>query len=427
MKRLSLFWAFLVGTLLLTSCQNAEEYVPQNTEADDRQTLILARSDKASSIAENYVREDENRLIAGFNSTNTDYYIQEQLYESGDNLAVDIYAGKNIDLLCLGSWIDPAPLYNKGLLCDLNVFIDNDTEVSRDDFVEPVLSVLETNGKLFQMPYNYFIESAVVRADLWGDDTDTSFDHIIEVAEKNGCTVPFYFTFDSYEFIPYITAEYIDYSAGTCSFNDGRFEEFLGFMKKYTDITSEIDSSDKLYDMFNRGEILLLSGGFAYFDQIEYDERDFGVKMKFIGFPSETENYHIANPQTSFAIFSQSEKQAGAFEFIKYYTSYDSYISKETGSSLGGGLSINKKALEHLCELSIEQNVLNLDEEQKRRNNEEIMQQIYTVNGAGNQSGNFIASVLSEETQLYFNGDKSAAEVCEIIQNRLTTYFEEQK
>lgn len=421
MKYFSLFLAFLIGTLLLTSCKKTKESVPENAETGGRQTLILARCSNENSID----KDNEDRLITGFNSTNADYYIQEQLYESSDNLSVDIYAGKTIDLLCLGTWIDPVPLYNKGLLCDLNGFIDNDTEVSRSDYVESVLTALEINGKLYQMPYDYTVESAIVRADLWGDDTDTSFEHIIEVSERNGCTVPFDFNFDSYGFIPYITSEYIDYSTGTCNFNDGRFEEFLGFMKQYTDITSKIDG-DELYNMFKRGEMLLTDGGFSGFNQIDYLEHEVGTKIKFVGFPSETENYHIVLPKTSFAIFSQSEKQADAFEFVKYYTSYDSYVSKETGSSLGGWLSINKKALEHFCERSIEENSYDLDEEQKRQNNEEIMRQINTVNGAGMRGGNIVAAVLSEETQLYFSGEKSAAEVCEIIQNRLNTYFNEQ-
>ena len=193
MKYFSLFLAFLIGTLLLTSCKKTKESVPENAETGGRQTLILARCSNENSID----KDNEDRLITGFNSTNADYYIQEQLYESSDNLSVDIYAGKTIDLLCLGTWIDPVPLYNKGLLCDLNGFIDNDTEVSRSDYVESVLTALEINGKLYQMPYDYTVESAIVRADLWGDDTDTSFEHIIEVSERNGCTVPFDFNFDS--------------------------------------------------------------------------------------------------------------------------------------------------------------------------------------------------------------------------------------
>ncbi|MDE7290157.1 MAG: hypothetical protein K2N71_11770, partial [Oscillospiraceae bacterium] len=58
---------------------------------------------------------------------------------------------------------------------------------------------------------------------------------------------------------------------------------------------------------------------------------------------------------------------------------------------------------------------------------DEILEQIYSVNGASSPVGNVIFPILSEETQMYFSGKKSAAEVCEIIQNRLSTYFNEQR
>ncbi|MDE7290155.1 MAG: extracellular solute-binding protein [Oscillospiraceae bacterium] len=419
MKRLALCMAIFMTAILMTSCKGGEE-IPESTEAGGRQTIILARSD-----TEDFNRDIVDRLIIGFNNTSEDYYIKEQLYNSGDNLSMDIYAGKQIDLLCLGDWIDITPLYSKELLCDLYGFIDSDTEISRGDYVEPVLTALETNGKLYQMPYDFSVESAIARADLWGDDNVMTFEHIIEVSEEKGCKIPFDFTFDSYNFIPYVSSNFIDFETGTCNFTDGKFEEFLGFMKQYTVKTADIDR-EELYNMFINGEVLLIDCGFAYFDQIDYLESDAGRKIKFVGFPSETKNYHLAVPETAFAIFSQSKKQQDAFEFIKYCTSYKAYVD-ESGAISGGALSINKKALEFYSERSVERNSYKLDEEQKRQNNEEIMRQIYSVNGSGTRSGGIVAAVLSEETQLYFKGEKSAAEVCEIIQNRLSTYFNEQR
>lgn len=415
-----LFIAILIVTIMLTSCKE-EDVVVQNLENDNKNPLILARSNK-----NDFSRDIIDRLIIGFNNTSNDYFIHEQLYDSNDNLSMDIYAGKQIDLLCLGNWIDPVPLYNKELLCNLYNFIDNDSEISRGDYVESVLTALEINNKLYQMPYDFSVESAIVKANLWGDDKDMSFEHIIEISERNGCEIPFDFTLESYSFIPYISSEYIDYSNGTCNFNDGRFAEFLVFINQYVNITSDIDR-EELYNMFISGEMLLMDCGFASFDQIDYLESDVGDKIKFIGFPSKTENYHIAVPETSFAIFSQSKKQSSAFEFIKYCTSYNAYIDQNGTLSGGYCLPINKKALERCSERSIEHNFYDLDKDQKKRNNEEIMRQIYSVNGFGTRSSNFVATILSEELKLFFKGDKTANEVCEIIQNRISTYFNEQK
>lgn len=116
MKHLTLCLALFVSTMLLTSCQH-EESAEKNTESGGKQPLIIAR------FAENDFSSDTaDRLIAGFNNTSNEYYIQEQLYETSDNLSVDIYAGKAIDLLYMGDWIDATPLFDKELLCDLYSF-----------------------------------------------------------------------------------------------------------------------------------------------------------------------------------------------------------------------------------------------------------------------------------------------------------------
>lgn len=421
MKRLALCMAVFMSAMLLTSCKGGNDDIPENTEVDGKQTLILARP--AEYTTDFYGTAD--RLVAEFNSKNSEYHIQEQLYESSDNLFVDIYAGKSIDLLYLGDWIDPSPLYSKELLCDLYGFIDSDTEVSRSDYVESVLTALEINGRLYQMPYDYTVQSAVMKAKFWDGSEDMSFEHVIELAEKNGCKVPFDFSLDSYGFIPYITSQYVDYSKGECSFNDGRFEEFLEFIQPYVRVLSDMEW-EEIYQMFIDDEMLLTDGGFAGFIQLDYLESEVGEELKFVGYPSETPNYHIAVPLTSFAIFSQSKKQEGAFEFIKYYTSYGANIT-EDDLFKGGFIPINKAAVEKHAEEYMETSHYNLDKEQSKQNVEEIMQQINSVNGSGSRSGDVAAAVISEELQLYFKGDKSAAEVCEIIQNRLSTYFNEQR
>ena len=80
---------------------------------------------------------------------------------------MDILSGRSFDLLYVGDWLDMTSMYNKNILCDLNELIASDPEISRDIYVEPVLDALEVNGKLYQMPRNFNIESAVVKADKW--------------------------------------------------------------------------------------------------------------------------------------------------------------------------------------------------------------------------------------------------------------------
>lgn len=424
MKHFSLFLAFLIGTLLLTSCKS-EDSTPERTDSNGRKIITLARSEEAIWLRD----MNAKRLIGEFNGKSKDYCIEEHIYESEDKLLIEISAGNQPDIICLGDWIDAAPLYNKGMLCDMYGFIDGDPDISRGDYVEPVLKALETDGKLYQMPFDFSISSAFVKKSVWGDDKDTSFEHIVEVAEKNGCKIPFGFTIDSYEFMPYISSNFIDFKTGTCNFTDGRFEKFLVFMKQSEDEMAKCDTNEKFSDLFKYNEMLVMPSGMSGFTQLNYLESEYGEEIKFIGFPSETENYHIVIPAVSFAIFEDAKQPHGAFEFIKFCTSRDIYNSEMGGSKGGTCLPINKAALEDCYNSELESEKLfrpNIDEEQIRQNFDEIMEQINSVNGASSPLGNIIFPILSEECQQYFNGDKTAAEVCEIIQNRLNTYFNEQ-
>lgn len=415
MKRFVFFLTIIIGTVLLTSCSNKENH----TDERGRQAVVLARS-----AQKDFTDEAADRLIASYNSKSADYFIEERLYESGNNLMIDVLAGKSPDILMFGDWIDASSLYGKERLADIYAFIDSDGDISRSDFVEPVLKTLETDGRLYCMPYDFSVDSAVVKTELWGDDSNTNFEHIAEISEKKGCVIPFDFTVNSYNFMNYISSEYIDFSKGKCSFDDGRFEAFLEFLNRYA---VRVDNTDRdtLYNMFINDEMLMLNCGFAGFDQIDYLESDAGGKIKFIGLPSGTGN--IVIPETAFGIFEQSDSKLGAFDFIKSCTSYKAYVSEAADGEFTGVycLPINKMALDFCYDHSLKRNSYRLSEEKKKRNNDEILRQINSVRSAYFPSGNAVQTIISEETATYFNGEKSASEVCSIIQNRVSTYLEE--
>lgn len=321
-----------------------------------------------------------------------------------------------------------SPLYAKGALCDLYEFIDNDSDISRDTYVNSVIKSMEVNGKLYEIPYDFYVESAIVKEKLWGDDYDTSFEHIIEKSKLLGCIIPYDLYVDSYAFTSYIISEYVDFADNSCSFDDGKFEEYIKFMKQYY-IEIQNSSDDELYDKMKNDELLVMSNGFSGFNQIEYLENKISDKVKFIGFPSEIENYHIAIPRTSFSILTNSQNAEGAFDFIKCSTSYRAYIDKigsvETVTH-NQALPINQSALNFRYNKSIEDNVYGIDEKTKRIYCDEIMKQINSINGSGNMTCKPIANILSEEITSYFNGDKEPNEVCSIIQSRVSIYLSEQ-
>ena len=219
--------------LLFSSCRADTE----NTDTENtKETLIMAYPSEVEEFYFNKFQQSEsNELIAMFNQKSEDFTIQKQEYESYDKLLMDILSGRSFDLLYVGDWLDMTSMYNKGILCDLNELIASDPEISRDIYVEPVLDALEINGKLYQMPRNFNIESAVVKADNWDNDTDNSIEHLCEKAERLGYELPFDLSPYSFSFPYIVSSEFIDLDNSTCNFTDGRFENLLVIMKKFTD------------------------------------------------------------------------------------------------------------------------------------------------------------------------------------------------
>lgn len=434
MKNRVIIFCIIGSLLLFTSCKKDENNI-DSTESD-REAIILARPASVDDWYFNkYQERKSNEIINAFNSTNDKYFIQERPYETSDKFLLDVISGQQFDLLYVGDWLNITPLYGKEMLCDIYELIDSDSDTSRDEYVGPVLNSLEINGKLYQMPYDFIVQSAVAKTDLWGNDIDNSFEHILEKSEQLGCDMPFDLSVYSYSFIPFISSEFIDFESGTCCFDDGRFEEVLVLMKKYNDIYGKVSQNypNGALDLFKENRVLLMSSEFAGFQQLDYITWEAGGRVKYVGFPSDTSNYHIAVPIVSFSVFKSTDKKQGAFEFIKYYTSYNSYIYDMSSPNIiaqsSACIPINKAAVEYLANESIEDDLNNFykfDEQTRIENRDDILNQIYTVNGSNNPVGNIVKDILTEEIQPYLDGRKTASEVCDMIQNRLTTYFDEQ-
>lgn len=422
---------FAAVLLLFCSCQKEEEEL-----IDGKQIIELACPAEVEDWYFNkYQERSSDELINLFNGQSEKYIIVKREYESCDKLLIDVMAGKEPDLLYVGDWLDMSALYSKGLLCDLYTLIDNDEDVSMDTYIEPVLKAFEVGGRLYQMPHDFAVQSAVVKDDIWGDDTDTSYEHIIEKAEELGFEVPFDLSINSYGFTSFASSEFIDFENGTCSFDDGRFEKFIFVMKKYYDEYGSIleNYPNGAYDLFKENKVMMMYSEFANTNQIEYLSAEFvaGEELRYIGFPSETSNYHIATPCVSFAIFESSEKKQAAFEFMKFYTDYGTYIydtpRADGVTQKGSLLPINKAVLDYYSEQSLNEdfNFYGFDDDTRKKYQDEMLEQIYTINAANNYAGSTVKDILTEEITTYINGEKSVSEVCSIIQNRVSTYLEE--
>lgn len=92
-------------------------------------------------------------------------------------------------------------------------------------------------------------------------------------------------------------------------------------------------------------------------------------------------------------------------------------------------MPINKAVVEYYAEDTLSEiNKLfypEIGDEMREEYRDATLEHIYSINGAGTHIGSGIKNILTEEIPYYPSGSKSASEVCEMIQNRVSTYIAE--
>lgn len=421
--------AVCLTAAMLSSCEKAPQ---RELDEDGRTILYIARpADEGDSYYAGSLKGEVNRLIYEFNKKSETYVIKDKYYESGEKLLLEIMSGRQPDLLYQSEvcgWVSSAPLYGKGLLCDLNEFIDQ--RGIRDRYVPSVLKAMEVDGKLYEMPYEFMFAASMVRAEDWKDDKDVSFEHIIEKSRKLGYAVPVDLTFYSESFTPYVCDNFIDYGNGTCSFESAEFKEYLAFRKQCYDAAARLAPDGNFYDMFHNGDALMMPASNSGFWNFEYLTTEYvGEETKFVGLPSGSsgkEDSVNVKPTLYFSVFRGAEE---AYDFIDYATSYEAYKDENNVNTKGIGLPVNEEVLRYIAEKYYDQTFPAFgisDEKIKEAFIRETYRMIRSINGAENRFDSAVNDILNEETSAYLDGTKTLEETCGNIQNRVSLYLSEQ-
>lgn len=399
----------ILSALIVSSCGKAAEKAEIPSE-----TMVIVRSadenDHIRSIIENFRSESK-------------YSIEVKCYSTSDLLTTALLGGEQIDVIYADKNIDVSPFASKGILTDLAQCINE------DDYVRSVLDAMKQNGKLYEIPFDFDVESAVAKKKLWNGDPDTSFEHISEKANDLGCKIPFDYTMDSYGFITFIMSKYVDFENKTCSFDSNDFKNLIEFMKSYYRSVSEL-TNEQLYDAFKNDDMLVMATGFSSFDQLDYLESDVGDEIEFIGFPSDEENFHIAVPRSTFSIVDRSKSKNEAVKFVKKCVSYDSFVTTlpegQKIVSHSFSLPINSEALKFCYDQFFTQNSFDIPDDIRKNNVDELMRQINTISYVAGASDSKIQQIITDELSAYFAGNKASETVCQSIQSRCMIFLDEQ-
>lgn len=419
----------------------------------DKEVLLLG-----CVYLDNSVR---NRII-DFNKSNPKYRItikdysqyatMEDWMASYTQMNNDIVSGQMPDILVNTQNMPTENYIAKGLLADVGKMIEEDEELSQEEFLENVFRTYSVDGKLYQIIPNFSITSFIGKTSLVGDRSGWTMADFQEVLAQNPDINAFGETTRDgfiWNVVRYGGTQFIDRATGKCNFDS---EEFISLMEYAKTLPEEIQNDagegdwetywEEYQSQYIENRTLLKE---VYIGRIADLNRDingyFNEPVSFIGFPVAEGNGSVINYNQSFSISAKSANQEGAWEFLRYYLT-DEYQESDEWY----GMPVNKERFMELAQQALEKPFY-LDQDGNKVEYEDtvyingenvplepmsqeqldrVVEFVMSVERSGYYNEN-VQNIITEETAAFFEGQKTAQEVAKIIQSRIQIYVDESR
>lgn len=347
-----------------------ENTYDDQTQTNTMQLIVMTRVDAASVVNKTvltfacmYLDWNMRDAIVKFNrASNThrivvrDYseYNTDDDYTAGiQKLNTEMLSGKLPDMIDINTYSMPIEQYAaKGFLTDLYELIDADADLSREDFVQPVLKALESaDGKLYQLPQTFAVDTAIALDKVVGEYDTWNLAAVKDAMTKlqDGATV-----FDVYRTKSDILSTcisrnidaFVDWENGAAHFDSDEFKALLEFANSFPDTydweNADEEDQDSAQNRMNAGKQLMSSFYVSSLEDILYQLTGYNGKVKFVGYPSEdgTSN-HAFQIDGAIAISSTCADKTAAWNFMKQF------LNEEYQSSYNiWSFSINQAAFD---------------------------------------------------------------------------------
>lgn len=426
------------------------------SDVPDRQTINLA----AFGLETNLYRK-----IIEFNKSNpkykilvTDYstYATTEDYNAGITVFNnEIAAGRVPDIIYNTGSFDFRNYVNKGMLTDFYELINADGEMKLEDYCTNVFKAYETDGKLYELAHDFYVETMVGKKSIFGDDTSLTWEKMNQIlamypganAFQNTVTRDLVLNWA----LRYSMDEFVDWQKSTCDFDSAGFRSLLAFASKFP----ETIDYDKLYadndawalqeQQFISNSSLLSQLSISNMSDIRnFTYGSFLEEVTPVGFPN---NRGMGSSICAIGTFGIAEKSAhkqAAWEFVRQFILPDRQMPKD--GEYRYGLPVYKPALIEMASRMTEKPYY-IDSETGEKvsydntilvNGEEVVIEpatqeeakkwldfILSVDRRVSSATDKLQNIVNEEAAAYFNNQKSVEEVTKIIQSRMSIYISE--
>ncbi len=419
--------------------------IPQKTE------LVLgalyAGSDLESAVvAFNRQSDTCHVTIKNYNGIG-DAYIPDS--EALQNMNMDIISANNCpDIFDLKN-INVEALAKNGVFENLEPWLEQSSTLNREDYLENVLENFTYDGILTAIPATVTLYTLMGNSDIVGEKPGWTLDEMIAIVDANPDVRLSIFDVNQSvlrDCLQFGINNFIDWGTGKAEFESEEFKKMLIFASRYPSPDSWTSSEESANQQMRQGKLLLISMYISAFQDIQLYDDQYDGGVTFIGYPTaDGSNGCRLETSNACAIASKCKYKEEAWEFIEFL------LNREADEWSADGFPCNKNdltakisAVEYLTDsngdLLLDLNgkpMLKYDSVMYNNSSRRYEYHAVTEDEAALVifllgSAQFISTrddaiyrIIYEESEAYFQNQKSVDEVAKIIQNRVQLYLDE--
>lgn len=381
-----------------------------------------------------------NKTIGQFNASNDTYKVELVSYDSS-KLLVELISGKGPDIIDMQGELDPAFLAERGIIEDLNPYLDDSKSLQRSDILDVLLNLYTVEDVLTAVPPTFSVMAPMGRASELGTEPGWTFDAFLNYVESHrGAAI--YGGTSLGRSSEYLIGHYIntywdslvDYTQKKASFQTSEFKQIMEYAKGYEDIYGVLaGNSEDTKARIEEGKLLLYDQAIRKPTSLNEYKQFFDDDMVVIGYPSTNgEVRYCLNADYIYGINTKSEHKEGAWEFIEFLLTVQTEEVKNAKSDWNFRFSSYLPALDYQFQTALEAAAFYRGEAvseevfaQKKKDIEDTRDIISKISCSYGQSGP-VVDIVNEEFFAYLeNGPEYTAEMAiNNIQNRVQLYLD---
>ncbi|MBQ9140875.1 MAG: hypothetical protein IJX63_03675 [Lachnospiraceae bacterium] len=394
-----------------------EETLTRLSYEDIDKTLLVYKTLYASSQLK--------ELIAQFNKQNDTYYIYLDERKVGttakdfkERIGIEIATGKGPDIIDGNSVEDIYGLTQKGVLEDLNPYLER-AGINKEDYFSLAFSDMDRGTGCYSLNYSCCVRTLYMKEELAQGAVDiesllrnlTAYEEEVffnDLYDYYPTTLLHYFLYMSEDFYGML-----DWEKGTCEFDTRLWYDMLEMAKRYGKDERKVGLEEIATPVFGTTSRMFVT------DDTEARNRG----MVPIGYPVEDAMIHGMQVDR-ICMNAASEHKEGVWAFMEFL------LTAQSQQILSGA---NIPVLKSEFEADYQRDMANpgvallMDGTRQEIQPEQVEEfaELVKVAQPLPVRTEYVWTIMKEETVDYFNEEKTKEQVTEIIENRISMYMAE--